>query len=48
MNLCTDTDDTSFVKVLECVIADVGDVSCNLFRSELCISGLCFVFFNVD
>ena len=37
-NLCTYTDDTSLIKVLECVIADTRDITCNLLRSELCIT----------
>ena len=47
-NLSTDTDDTSFIQVLQRIIADTRYITCDLFRSELCISGFCFVFGNMD
>ena len=48
VNLCTDTDNSSVVKVAESIVAYVGNISGDFFRSELGISCFDFVFFNVD
>ena len=47
-NFCTDTDDTTFIQIFQSIITDTRNISCNLFRSELCISGFCFIFFNMN
>ena len=47
-NLGADADDSALVKVLKGVLAHVRDVSCYLFGSELCVSGLELVFFNMN
>ena len=48
MNLGTDTDDTTLVKILKSVLRNVGDLSCYLFRSELCITAFKLIFFYMD
>ena len=48
MNLRAYADYAAFVKVFERVVTDVGDISCDLLRSELCFSRLDLVFFNMD
>ena len=48
MNFSTDSDNTVFIKILESVITNVRDVSCDLFRSELGVSCFYFVFFYMD
>ena len=40
VNLCADADNSALVKVFESVVADIRDISCDFFRSELCVS--CF------
>ena len=47
-NFCTDTDDTTFIKILQCVIADTRNITCDLFRSEFGITGFCLIFFNMN
>ena len=47
-NLSTDTDNSAFVKVLKSVLADIRDVTGNLFRSKLCVTGFDFVFFDMN
>ena len=47
-DLRADADDAVFVEILEGILADVRNVSCNFLRSELGVPGLGFVFFNVD
>ena len=44
----TDTDDSSLVQVLECIVAHTWDITGNLFRSQLGIAGFCLIFLNVD
>ena len=46
--LSTDTDDTTLIQILQSVIADTRNVTCDLFRSQLGITGLCLIFFNMD
>ena len=36
-NLCTDTDDSALIKILECVITNAWNITGDLFRSKLCI-----------
>ena len=49
MNLRTDSDDAAFVKILQCLFADVGDIARDLFRTELlCVACLGFVFFDME
>ena len=47
-NLRTDLNDTVLVKILENIFTYIRNISCNLFGSELCISCLCVIFFNVN
>ena len=44
----SDTNDTSFIQIFQCVIADTWDVTCDLFWSKLCITCFCFIFFNMN
>ena len=46
--LSTDTDNSALVQILQCVIADTRNISCDLFRPELCITCLCLIFFNMN
>ena len=47
-NLCTNTNDSSVVQIFQCIITDTRNVSGNLFRSKLGITGLCLIFLNMD
>ena len=47
-NLSTDTDDSALIKILECIITDTRNISCDLFRSKLRITGFYFVFLNMN
>ena len=47
-NLSTDTDDTALIKVFQSIVTNARNISCDLFRSQLGISGFCFIFFNMD
>ena len=47
-NLCTDTNDSALIKILECIITYAWNITGDLFRSKLCITGFCFIFFNVN
>ena len=47
-NLCAYSDDTVLVQILKSVLTNVRDISCDLLRSELCISGFCLILFNMD
>ena len=42
------SDDTSLIEVSQGVLTHIGDISCDVFRTELCVSRLDFVFFDVD
>ena len=44
----TDTDDSSLIKILQCIISDARHIGSNLFRSKLRISGFQFILFNMD
>ena len=46
--LGTNTDDTSFIQVFQGVITYAGNVSCDLFRSQLSITGFRLIFFYMD
>ena len=46
--LCTDTDDTSLIQILQGVLADTRNVTGDLFRSQLSITGFCLVLFNMN
>ena len=48
LDLCADPDDTFFVEFLEHVAREVRDIPCDLFRSELCISGFALVLLDVE
>ena len=43
-----DADDTSLVKIFQGIVAHARDISCDLLRSELCISRLCLIFLDMD
>ena len=47
-NLCTNTNDSSVVQIFQCIITDTRNVSGDLFRSKLGITGLCLIFLNMD
>ena len=47
-NFCTDTDDTTFIQIFQSIITDTRNIFCDLFRSQLGISGLCFIFFDMN
>ena len=47
-NLCTDTDDTTLIQILECIIANTRNISCDLFRSKFGITGFCFIFLHMN
>ena len=47
-NLCTDTNDSALIKNLELIITYARNITGDLFRSKLCITGFCFIFFNVN
>ena len=46
--LRTDTDDTFFIQISQRVLAYVRNISRDLFRSQLRISGLGFVLFDMN
>ena len=39
---------SAFVKILERIFADIRNIPCDLFRSELCISRLKLIFLDMD
>ena len=43
-----DTDDTTLIQVFQCVVAHARNISGDLFRSQLGISGLCLVLLHMD
>ena len=47
-NLCTDTDDTTLIQILECIIANTRNVSGDLFRSQLGVTGLCLILLDMN
>ena len=47
-DLGADTDNTALIQILQGIFADTRNISCDLFRSQLRISGFCFVFFNMN
>ena len=47
-NLCTDTDDTSVIQILQCIITNSRNISGDLFRSKLGITGFCLIFLNMN
>ena len=40
-------DDTPVVQVFQSLVADAWHVPCDLFRTQLCVAGLGFIFFNM-
>ena len=48
MNFRTNSDYTVLVEILECIVAQVRDIPCDLFRSELCITAFELVLFYMD
>ena len=47
-DFCSDTDDSSFIQILQCIITNTWNVACDLFWSKLCITCFCFIFFNMN
>ena len=47
-HLCTDTDNTPLVEILQRIVADARNVSGDLLRTKLCISCLRLIFFNMN
>ncbi len=47
-DLRADADDAVFVEILEGVLADVGDITGDLFRPQLRVAGLGLVLFNMN
>ena len=47
-NLSTDTDNTSLIQIFQCIITYAWNITCNFFWSELCITGFCFIFFDMN
>ena len=47
-DLSTDADNSSVIEVLESVLTNVGDISCDSLRTELGVSFLDLVFLDVD
>ena len=47
-HLRADADDTAFVKLAQRVVADVGDIACDLLRPKLCVARFNFVFLDMD
>ena len=46
-HLRTNTDDSPLIQIFQRVIADTRNISCDLFRPQLCITCLCLIFFNM-
>ena len=46
-NLCTNSDNTFFVQILQRIVTHVRDVSGDFFWSQLGISRFCFIFYDV-
>ena len=46
--LSTDTDDTTLIQIFQSVIADTRNITCDLFRSQLGITGFCLIFLDMD
>ena len=47
-NFRTDTNNSSFIKVAESVLADIGNISCYFFGSEFSVSCFCLKLFNMN
>src|SRR5699024_9050244 len=47
-HLGADADDTSLIQIFQCIIALALVMSRHFLRSELCISCLCLILFDVD
>ena len=48
LDLGTDADDAALVQILQGILGDVGDITGDLLRSELGVTGLGLVLFNMD
>ena len=44
----TDTDNTTLIQILQCFISYTRNITCDLFRSQLGITGFTFIFFHMD
>ena len=47
-NLCTDTNDTSVIQILQCIITDTGYITGDLFRSKLGVTCFCLILLNMN
>ena len=47
-HLSTDTDDSTLVKIFQSVITNTWNITGDLFRSQLGITGFCLIFLNVN
>ena len=45
---CTDTDDTSLIQILQCIVADARNITGDLFRSQLRVTCFCLIFFHMN
>ena len=48
LDLGTDADDAALVQIFQGILGDVGDITGDLLRSELGVTGLGLVLFNMD
>ncbi len=46
--LRTDADNAALIQILQRIIADTGNILCDLLRSELGVAGLALVLFDMD
>src|ERR1017187_7923758 len=46
-NLSTHINDAALVEILQTFLTNVGDVTCNLFGTEFCITSINLIFLNV-
>ena len=46
--LSTDTDDTTLIQIFQSIITDTRNITCDLFRSQLGITGFCLIFLDMD
>ena len=47
-NLCADSDNSSLIEIFQRFITHARNVSGDLFRSQLGVTGLCLIFFNMN
>ena len=47
-NFCTDADDTSLIQILQRIVTDTRNISCDLFRSQFGVTRFYLVLFNMN